>query len=164
MLGLGRSLFSHLWPRGGSARRLKKQVRSPLGSLMLRFTDSKLKRKPDSEINVSERRSPGKACMADTVINMPDGQCGQRVFFPPSGEGRSHQREAVRRATEQTMTPAHTKDLLRVQSRALLHLTITGTVPLSRLVYRLWLRPSKGIAYQVETIRPTSKNAQKVSN
>lgn len=28
-LGLGQSLFSHLWPRGGSAPRLKKQVSSP---------------------------------------------------------------------------------------------------------------------------------------
>lgn len=54
MSGLGRSLFSHLWPGGGSARRLNKQVSSPLGSLKLRFTDNKLKRKPDSEINVSK--------------------------------------------------------------------------------------------------------------
>lgn len=83
MLGLGRSLFSHLWAGGGSAPRLKKQVSSPLGSLMLRFTDNKLKRKPDSEISVSKRTSPGKTCMTCTVINMPDGQCRQRGFFPP---------------------------------------------------------------------------------
>lgn len=49
---------------------------------MLRFTDNKLKRKPDSEINVSKRRSPGKTCMTDMVINTPDGQCRQPVFPP----------------------------------------------------------------------------------
>lgn len=63
-------------------QRLKKQVSSPLCSLMLRFTDNKLKRKPDSEINVSKRRSPGKTCMTDVVINTPDGQYRQRVFSP----------------------------------------------------------------------------------
>lgn len=128
MLGLGRSLFSHLWAGGGSAPRLKKQVSSPLGSLMLRFTDNKLKRKPDSEISVSKRTSPGKTCMTCTVINMPDGQCRQRGVFSPSGEGRSHQQEAA------TTCPGRLQDrwwprtlkcssisLLGVQSHALLH-------------------------------------------
>lgn len=49
---------------------------------MLRFTDSKLKRKPGSEINFSKQRSPGKTCMTDTVINMLNGQHRQRVFSP----------------------------------------------------------------------------------
>lgn len=83
MLGLGRSLFSHLWPSGGSAQRLKKQVSSPLSSLMLCFADNKLKWKADSEINITEQRIPGKTCMTDKVINMPDGQYRQGAFFPP---------------------------------------------------------------------------------
>lgn len=82
MLGLGRSLFPHLWSSGGSAPRLKKQVNSPLRSLMLCFTDSKLKRKPYWEINVSRRTGPCKTRMTDKVINMSYGQCWQSDFSP----------------------------------------------------------------------------------
>lgn len=89
MLGLGWSLFSHLWPSGGSAQRLKKQVSSPPSSLMLCFAGNKLKWKAGLEINITEQRIPGKTCMTDKVINMPDGQYGQGGFFP-SGESWSH--------------------------------------------------------------------------
>lgn len=68
-------------------RDFKKQVSSLLCSLMPYFTDSKLKRKPHSEISVSKQRSPGKICMTDTVINAPDGQHRQ-FYFSPLGDER----------------------------------------------------------------------------
>lgn len=127
MLGLGRSLFSHLWPSGGSAQRLKKQVSSPLSSLMLRLTDNKLKRKPDSEINVSKRRSPGKTCMTGTLINIADGWGRQRVFSPLEKVDPSRKRQpqpALDGRTEQMMIRKlkfFCFSLFRVQSHALLH-------------------------------------------
>lgn len=73
-------------PAEDKRRDFKKQVSSLLGSLMPYFTDSKLKRKPDSEISVSKQRSPGKICMTDTVINAPDGQHRQFCFSPLGDE------------------------------------------------------------------------------
>lgn len=151
MLGLGRSLFSHLWPSGGSAQRLKKQVSSPLSSLMLCFADNKLKWKADSEINITEQRIPGKTCMTDKVSNMPDGQYRQGAFFPVRRRLITLERRGrnqPRKVTDQMMTRHISISLLRVQSHALL-LHDTGTVPLWFLGYHIWLE-HVDVGYQVE--------------
>lgn len=152
MLGLGWSLFSHLWPSGGSAQRLKKQVSSPPRSLMLCFAGNKLKWKAGSEINITEQRIPGKTCMTDKVINMPDGQYGQGGFFFSlrrrliTLEGRGCNQAG--KVTDQMMTRHVSIGLLRVQSHALL-LHNTGTVPLWFLGYHIW--PERlDVGYQVE--------------
>lgn len=135
MLGLGRSLFSHLWPGGRSAQRLKKQVSSPLGSLMLRLTDSKLKWKPDSEIKVSKQRNPSKTCMTDMVINMPDGQCRQRVFSPLEKVNHTSEKqpqpaqEGYRTDDDPRALKFSSIGLPRVHSHGLLHFTIRGLFP-----------------------------------
>lgn len=158
MLGLGRSLSSHLRPSGGSARRLKKQVSSPLHSLMLLFADNKLKRKPDSEINVSKRSSPRQKHAWLTRWLIRPMVSADSLLFPlwrrSITPAWSSHNLAWKVAEQMMMMTQHIKLLLHQSTQssnpctAAFHNMVT--VPLCCLGHHFWLECSE-VGYQVET-------------